>query len=171
MAVPGRPDQIVPQITKVAPSDYKTVMDDHLRPATPEMASRSSFSSIRENDSDLAQTFTLSKVSSYSVANETAVEDSPALPPNAMIETQLRPPVTQPHSKLHRHWYPADGFNGWKEIGVRGKPASRSFGDLQILNLAWTNWSTPVKRHGACVPGDAPIEHLPIELLGKSLST
>lgn len=151
---------------------------------------RSSFSSVRENDSDLAQTFTSTKVSSYSQPAEAAIVDdehqssssssSPlSSPPPEMATTttttrQFLPPKTQPQSKLHGCWFPAvaaDGFQGWKQIDVRGRQASRSFGDLQALRIVWSappvsNKPTPTKVPGRPTAGQAPIERLPLELLG-----
>lgn len=77
------------------------------------------------------------------------------------------PPLTHPDSKLQGYWSPADSFKGWKQINVRGKLASKSFGDLQVLNLAWNATPKPPRRRGAYVPGGAPFEKLPIELLSK----
>ncbi|KAJ9133528.1 Leucine Rich Repeat domain-containing protein [Pleurostoma richardsiae] len=146
------------------------------RPATLEKLDRSSFSSIREKDSDLAQSFTVSKVSTYNnPENEHAVDDLPASPAMAtMVQAEYLPPLTHPGSKLHGYWYPADGFKGWKQINVRGKPASRSFGDLHALNLSWNDASpkpkaTP-KQQGAYPSGQAPIETLPIELLSSIIN-
>ncbi|KAK8077764.1 hypothetical protein PG996_003934 [Apiospora saccharicola] len=151
---------------------------------------RSSFSSVRENDSDLAQTFTSTKVSSYSQPPETVIVDdehppssssssplSSPPPEMATITTTTRqflPPKTQPQSKLHGCWFPAvaaDGFQGWKQIDVRGRQASRSFGDLQALRIVWSappasNKPTPTKVPGRPTAGQAPIERLPLELLG-----
>jgi len=146
---------------------------DHIdRPATPDRVSRSSFSSIRENDSDLAQTFSSSKISSLSATSdsEEAVEDSvpqDIAPPSRanMVETQLYRPVTRPDSKLLGYIAPADSFTGWKQINVRGKLASKSFGDLQALNLSWHSTSKLPRKKGSYPPGGAPFERLPIELL------
>jgi hypothetical protein len=150
-------------------AQYKIMAGDHhhlLRPPTPEMVNRSSFSSIRENDSDLTQTFTSSRVSSLLATHEHAIEDDE--PRNTMVEAQFRPPVTHPDSRLLGYWSPADTFKGWKQINVRGKLASKSFGDLQLLNLAWHHPRSPLfTPRGACLPGEAAFEKLPIELLGE----
>ena len=169
----GDPDHLQPH----RPSEYKAMADDQARPSTPDRASRSSFSSIRENESTLLQTFSHSKTSSY-LGNDgdEAVEDqnarrtpSPnhrsARVPN-MIQAQFQPPVTQPHSKLLGYWTPADSFKGWKGIQVKGKLASKSFGDLQVLHQVFTSPPRPAKR-GANRPGEAPIERLPVEILSK----
>lgn len=83
-----------------------------------------------------------------------------------MIETQFQPPITNPNSKLLGYWTPADSFKGWKGIQVKGKLASKSFGDLQVLRQVFTNPPRPIKR-GADRPGEAPIEKLPVEILSK----
>jgi hypothetical protein len=138
------------------------------RPSSPDRISRSSFSSIRENESTLTQAFTNSKVSSYLETDEAIVDDSP--PPSRqgfnMIQTQFQPLVTQPYSKLNGYWSPADSFQGWKGIQVKGKLASKSFGDLQVLNNVWS--ITPKVKSpklGSSRPGEAPIERLPTEIL------
>ncbi|TEA20134.1 F-box protein [Colletotrichum sidae] len=153
---------------------YKMDSPEPHRPATPEKNGRSSFSSIRENDSDLAQTFTSSKVSSYAQkANEAAVSDSSASPsPLAspsldMGEVQFLPPVTHPNSRLHGGWFPATSFKGWKQINVKGKTASRSFSDLQALHMAWSTPPAAPKSRDRHHGGRAPMERLPIELLGS----
>jgi hypothetical protein len=155
-----------------APPKYKTMDGSpYLRPHDhrAEQLGRSSFSSIRENDSDLVQTFSLSKVSSYTHDGESAVEEDSSPNEHTMVEAQFRRPVTQPFSKLHGYWAPAESFQGWKGIDVKGKLASKSFGDLQILNLGFTKQKTvpPPRRRTTRAPGDAPIERLPIELLSK----
>ena len=151
--------------------------DEHSRPSTPDRVSRSSFSSIRENESIFPQTFSHSKISSYFGSDaEEAVEDrtpSPSPSPNHspgpfnMIETQFQPPITHPHSKLRGYWTPADSFKGWKGIQVKGKLASKSFGDLQVLHQVFANPPRPAKRAGANRPGDAAIERLPVEILSQ----
>ncbi|KAK0705060.1 hypothetical protein B0H67DRAFT_593061 [Lasiosphaeris hirsuta] len=150
------------------PSDYLT-MADHHRPTTPDRTSRSSFSSIRENEGTLTQDFTHTKVSSY-LGTEEAIDDTePARPAHTlnMIQTQLQPPVTNPQSRLLGYWSPADSFQGWKQIQVRGKLASKSFGDLQVLNSVWTTPSKPKARKKGELykPGEAPLERLPTEIL------
>ncbi|ROT42474.1 leucine rich repeat domain-containing protein [Sodiomyces alkalinus F11] len=148
------------------------------RSATPEKNGRSSFSSIREDSCGPAQAFTSSAVSTLLQDFENAVaivaDDSPDTTrshspqtPDMTTEVQFVPPVTKPSSKLHGNWFPANNFRGWKQINVKGKTASRSFGDLQALHMAW---STPPaaapKGKNRTPPGQAPIEKLPLELLG-----
>ncbi|KAF6841311.1 leucine rich repeat domain protein [Colletotrichum musicola] len=155
---------------------YKMDSPEPHRPATPEKDGRSSFSSIRENDSDLAQTFTSSKVSSYAQKSiEAAVFDSSSPSPSPspiaspsldMGEVQFLPPVTHPNSRLHGGWYPATSFKGWKQINVKGKTASRSFSDLQALHMAWSTPPAAPKSKDKYIGGRAPMERLPLELLG-----
>lgn len=133
---------------------------------------RSSFSSTREDDTDLAQAFTSSKVSSYIHQHDQPVQDPPRpqLPTlGAMVQqADFFPPVTRPDSRLHGNWFPADNFKGWKQINVKGRLASRSFSDLASLSLAWTSHALPAvkkRRPSGNHPGDAPIERLPLEIL------
>ncbi|KAF3766359.1 hypothetical protein M406DRAFT_37475 [Cryphonectria parasitica EP155] len=138
---------------------------------------RSSFSSIREDDTDLAQAFTASKVSSYSHQQQheisSALDDHPSPAMGTMVQhAEFFPPITRPDSRLHGNWYPADNFRGWKQINVKGRLASRSFGDLHLMNLAWTTHpDTTVlqkqRRPSGHAPGDAPMERLPLELLSN----
>lgn len=129
-----------------------------------ETASRSSFSSVRENDDGLAQTFTRSKISSYTQAPEDVFDESPI---SEIEQPSFAPPLTQPHSKLHGFWYPADGFRGWKQIPVKGKLASRSCEDLHKLHMTWSTPAPVVKKAQNAYPlGTAPLERLPTEVLG-----
>lgn len=138
---------------------------------------RASFSSVREVDDDIAQAFSSTKVSSYfrEEADTAVVDDkSNTGPPPArleMAETQFMAPLTQPHSRLHGCWFPAvaaDNFQGWKQIGVKGKQASRSYGDLQALRMVWSTPSTPKKPKAPVevqrTPGDSSLERLPMEI-------
>lgn len=140
------------------------------KPPSPNLAnSRTSFSSIREDDTDLAQTFTSSKVSCYTLQQEQAVSDDES--PGIMVsQAQFFAPVTQPGSRLHGNWVPADDFKGWKQINVRGRLASRSFGDLASLTLAWEPRPAPVKRRPSKVSGDSVLEGLPLELLSSIIN-
>lgn len=147
-------------------------MDQPGSATPPEKPSRSSFSSVREIDLlDMAQTFTSTKISSYSRQAEEAIDDQPS-PQEMATQTQFVPPVTQPNSKLHGCWFPAvaaDGFQGWKQIGVRGKQASKSYGDLQALKIVWSTPVTPAKKKDPerPAPGHSSIEKLPTEILSN----
>lgn len=129
---------------------------------------RSSFSSVRENDDGLAQTFTRSKVSSYTNAPEEVFDESPSLEPSSQPFFQA--PVTQPNSRLHGFWFPAESFRGWREIPLKGKKASRSAENLRKLCLDWSPPETPVpekKPTSVYRTGRSPLETLPSEVLGK----
>ncbi|KAK4101944.1 hypothetical protein N658DRAFT_424940 [Parathielavia hyrcaniae] len=157
--------------------DYKAMLlDEHSRPSSPDRVSRSSFSSIREHDNPLPQTFSRSKISSYFGADseEAIVDDSTSSPPATanpptrafnMIQTQFQPPVTRPNSRLLGYWTPADSFKGWKGVQVKGKLASKSFGDLQVLHQVFSTPPPRSTKRGQNRPGDSPIERLPIEIL------
>jgi hypothetical protein len=87
---------------------------------------------------------------------------------------------------LHGFVCPCDGFRGWKGISVRGRVASKSFGDLKGLGMRW-DWESEngvedrmdrmdldekplVKIKGRWPAGQSPLESLPIELLGEFIS-
>ncbi len=162
--------------------------DEPSQPLTPDRVSRSSFSSIREHTSTLPQTFVHSKVSSYIGADSSDeaidADDTDDLPPSPpatpstsppvralnmlQTQTQFQPPVTHPNSRLLGYWTPADSFQGWKGIQVKGKLASKSFGDLQVLHQVFsTPPPRPAAKRGHNRPGDAPIERLPTEILSE----
>ncbi|KAJ2968401.1 hypothetical protein NQ176_g9197 [Zarea fungicola] len=137
-----------------------------MSPSASEATSRSSFSSVRENDDGLAQTFTRSKISSYIETPEDVFDESPTneLPP----QPTFQPPVTQPNSKLHGFFYPAEGFRGWREIPINGKVASRSYEDLHKLHMTWDKPAPQVKKPSNDIypTSAAPLERLPSEVLG-----
>lgn len=125
--------------------------------------SRSSFSSVRENDDGVAQTFTRSKISSYIEVPEDVFDESPS---SEVPQFTFQAPVTQPHSKLHGFVYPAEGFKGWRQIEIKGKQASRSCEDLHKLHMTWDT-PAPLPRPQDVYPlSAAPIERLPSEVLG-----
>ncbi|CAN8104319.1 unnamed protein product [Discula destructiva] len=137
---------------------------------------RESFSSIREDDQDLAQAFTTSKVSAYAHHTEEAVDDddddsylySDLQSLGTMVsQAEFFPPVTQPHSRLHGRWNAIDSCKGWKAINVKGRLASRSFSDLLSLSQAWLPHSTgafQMRRPSQNLSGDSPLESLPLEI-------
>lgn len=152
--------------------DSSDSMDQHGITTPPDKSSRSSFSSVREVDLDMAQTFTSTKISSYSRQPEEAIEDIPSPQEMATTQPHFIPPVTQPNSKLHGCWFPAvaaEGFQGWKQIGVRGRQASKSYGDLQALKIVWSTPVIPTKKKDPerPAPGQSSIEKLPTEILGQ----
>lgn len=164
MAVPSKPDRSGGE--RGPPSS-----------PTPDRLPRSSFSSIREQDSDLAQSFTASRVSSLLIPEDVLEgthhdgvrgRDSAA---GSMTGVVPHGPLTQPHSRLHRMWYPSDHFMGWKEIAVRGKVASRSFSDFQALCTVWTTSPTLGRQEDENEPGCSTLELLPDEVLGEWLAT
>ena len=138
-----------------------------------EKTARSSFSSVRENDDGLAQTFTRSKVSSY--LPEQVFDDSPT-EEIAQPTYGFQPPLTQPHSRLHGFIVPADSFKGWRSIPIKGKQASRSCDDLHKLHMTWSPPPEPAddkdaqkqaSSKTAPAPGQARLENLPSEVLGQ----
>jgi hypothetical protein len=145
----------------------KLMMPGAISPS--EKTARSSFSSVRENDDGLAQTFTRSKVSSYTNEAEEVFDESPSL---ELSQPTYQPPLTQPNSRLHGFWVPADGFRGWREIPIKGKKASRSVENLRNLCMSWSPPPTPkVEKKERVVPsayavGQSPLETLPNEILG-----
>lgn len=145
----------------------KTALAAALSP--PETASRSSFSSVRENDDGLAQTFTRSKVSSYTTqAHDDVFDESPCAELPCL---SFQPPLTAPHSRLHGFLVPPDTFKGWKQIPIKGKKASRSCEDLHKLHLAWSPPPTPTtERPESSAPGQSPLEKLPSEMLSEMIS-
>lgn len=145
------------------------------RSGTPDKHGRSSFSSLRENDEDLAQAFTSSKISSYNASVEQAIEDDAPFLPSNMVTADFAPPLTQPGSRLHGMWYPPNGFKGWKGINVKGRISSKSFGDLQRLNIGWDGplSLTPVKASpikNVREPGNSRLESLPAEIILQIIS-
>ncbi|KAF4123868.1 leucine Rich Repeat [Geosmithia morbida] len=140
-----------------------------------EKTARSSFSSVREDDDGLAQTFTRSKVSSY--INDVDVFDEAQSPVNGLPAQQaaaiFQPPLTRPHSQLHGgFWLPATSFRGWREIPLKGKKASSSSENLRGLFMSWSPPRTPddedvrKPRVTSRPPGESLLESLPTEVLG-----
>ncbi|KAL2265211.1 hypothetical protein VTJ83DRAFT_6311 [Remersonia thermophila] len=184
---PREADHLCPEPLRVP--DYKGPIEtnDKVAPSSPDRVSRSSFSSIREHDNVQPQTFSHSKVSSFQhpddfSSDEAVIDDSDhdadpveiaprssGRPGHKMIQTRFQPPVTNPGSRLLGYWTPADSFQGWKGIQVKGKLASKSFGDLQVLHHVFSSPSRPAKR-GQNRPGEAPIERLPTEILTSIIS-
>jgi hypothetical protein len=91
--------------------------------------------------------------------------------------------LTNPHSMLHGFVCPCDSFKGWKGISVKGRIASKSYGDLKGLGMRY-DWDTRggekmdvygeekkkkkiVMVQGRYPAGQSPVERLPMELLGK----
>ncbi|EKJ69874.1 hypothetical protein FPSE_09961 [Fusarium pseudograminearum CS3096] len=144
------------------------------RPESPnsnsDKTARSSFSSVRENDDGLAQTFTRSKISSYTQGTEEVFDESPS-PSAELASPTFQAPLTQPHSRLHGFWFPADNFRGWKQIPIKGKSASRSCEDLHKLSMTWSSPAPPAVTKKPSLSGyefgTSPLERLPSEVLGS----
>jgi len=159
---------------------------------------RTSFSSIKESNSGVAQSFTDSKTSSYlscellSPGSEEAIFDDTSSGSRTPEEgtTGLQRLggglLTNPQSLLHGFVCACDGFRGWKGISIKGKVASKSFGDLRALG----RWDWGVRDEQSArgegeemgsvemqakkgkvdpkiLPGQSPLESLPMELLGE----
>ena len=164
-------------------------------PLTTDRVDRTSFSSIKEShNGGVAQTFTSSKTSSYLRNQVSLAEDEDAILDDVSVSSGSRTPeeirkepkqgmLTNPHSMLHGFVCPCDGFRGWKGISVRGRVASKSFGDLKGLGMRW-DWESEngaedemhlavkplVKVKGRWPAGQSPLESLPMELLGEFIS-
>jgi len=163
---------------------------------TSDRIDRTSFSSIKESNSGVAQSFTDSKVSSYLRhefdlnGSEEAISDDGSstgirTPPEKVLPkaTEL-PPMLHPNGHVSDFICPCAGFRGWKSISIGGKVASRSSGDLRKLAMGYDWYSkdtakidrmdldvtTPeVKQDRGCYPASqSPFEKLPTELLGKT---
>ena len=148
-------------------------------PTSPDTAGRGSFSSVRENDSGLAQSFTSTKISSYAEAYEEALEDDSEDIPMAGVEFVA--PLTRPQSKLLGAWHPTGGSttSGWKDIRVKGRHASRSYSDLHALHRLTAlppsrpSPETPevapnTQKGGPPLAGLTALELLPAEILSES---
>lgn len=180
----------MPERRKAVPSPFLTdsqkIIANTKVPPTTDRVDRTSFSSIKESYSGgVAQTFTDSKTSSY-LRNQLSYEDEEAVLDDASSGSKtperrdVRGMITNPHSMLHGFVCPCEGFKGWKGISVRGKIASKSFGDLKGLGMRY-DWETRggelmgadgekkqiIKIKGRFPPGKSPLEMLPMELLGK----
>jgi len=179
-----------PRMTAPAASETKK---HTITPPTSDRVDRTSFSSIKENHTGVAQSFTDSKVSSFlrhefelSGTEQAIVDDASSGTVTPPIETaeggEIR--MLHPESALHGFICPCDGFRGWKTISLGGKPASKSFGDLRSLARRW-EWDATIdkipektapdvdesldlkKVDGRYPAGQSPFERLPVELLGE----
>lgn len=176
---------------RAAPASYKYVLEtDNLTkpvpPPTTERVDRSSFSSTKESHSGgIAQTFTESKTSSYlrneyiTSPDEDAILDDTSCSSGSQTPEILRHDsgkgmLTNPHSALHGYVCPCDGFKGWKDISIKGRLASKSFGDLKGL---WAeDFNRDVRLSGVRIAKDSgrhetgmsTLEKLPMELLSES---
>jgi hypothetical protein len=154
---------------------------------TKERVDRTSFSSIKESNTGIAQSFTTSKTSSYLRNEYSSIEDAIEDEDSSGSRTPEIESVgmlTNPQSILQPFVCPCNGFRGWKGINIGGRVASKSFGDLKALNR-W-EWA-PVKQDpnqmdidsdrskenktvdGRHRTGESPLESLPVELLSMYL--
>lgn len=195
-ALPSRPQQPesapASEIPVVDPHNPHPVRKHRVGPALADRADRTSFSSTKESNTGVAQSFTDSKTSSYlrweigSSGSEDAIDDGSSI--GSEVESPVErlpeePIMLNPQSTLHGLVCPCDSFRGWKNISIGGKVASKSFGDLRRLAMRW-DWETSDDRgkkvvvpllsptgvkkiDGTFLPGQSPFERLPMELLGE----
>lgn len=151
------------------------------------LVDRNSFSSVKEDDCGIAQSFTDTKQSSIQPALLTTV--GPAAEERISNDTMATALLTQAPAFC----CPCGQFKGWKEVHLKGRGLSRSYGDLRLLGGDWSKgweWGkTPQVRSlelppvAAPViepppkkvvpttypPGHAPLEMLPAEILDQIL--
>lgn len=189
---PRNPDSASTSEISIANREHKAARSLHQH--LPQREDRTSFSSTKESDTGIAQSFTNSKTSSYlrwevgASPPEDAIDDASTSGGSNSPE-ELLPEETKtmlnPQSTLHGLVCPCDSFRGWKNISIGGKVASKSFGDLRRLALRW-DWeqneeqarkaNIPLHltsdlraRDGTYLPGQSPFERLPMELLGECI--
>jgi Leucine Rich repeat len=144
-------------------------------PPVSDRQDRESFASFKEDRSAIAQSFIVSKISSYSRAFEEVIDDSASEENNFEPEGHHAHPfdspmaVTNPYSMMNGFICPCEGFRGWKKITVGGKPASRSFSDLRIASKVFA-WDLPGSKEKKGekprnAAGQSYLERLPMELL------
>ena len=170
IATPTSPRKAAPY---PATNNFDIKDSSKMHKQTNDRVDRTSFSSIKESDDGVAQNFTTTKTSSYLRAeDEEAISDGLVTPPE---RSGL---MTNPQSALHGVVCPCNGFRGWKAISIRGKVASKSFGDLRALRNRF-DWDVgkdvgvPMvarREDGRFGAGRSPLEMLPMELLGTSIS-
>ncbi len=162
------------------PANDSTVIIKALSPAK-DRVDRTSFSSIKESDSGVAQSFTTSKTSSYLRSQVTANDENVII--DELPSNQLTPGIefvemlSNPQSFLQPFVCPSDSFLGWKGISLSGRVASKSFGDLKALAASRWQWSSPQLGPGPDVVHEesqetegrslSALELLPVELLSE----
>lgn len=145
-------------------------------PPVSDRQERTSFASFKEDRTAIAQSFIDNKVSSYARASEEAIDDSASEDNYSETDGHQTHPydvpmaLTNPYSMLNTFICPCDGFRGWKQIPVRGRAASRSFGDLRALSKGFS-WELPTSKQTVWKKprneaGQSFLESLPVELLG-----
>ncbi|KAI9845984.1 MAG: hypothetical protein M1837_004390 [Sclerophora amabilis] len=134
---------------------------------------KQSFSSVREDDSGLAQSFVVSSFRLSAEENRTVACNH--ITKDDMASTMTLPPPTV--------CCPCGHFNGWKHISLRGKGMSKSSGDLRVLGnhvervFDWDKGPeklepAPAKgvERSAYPAGQSPLESLPNEILDEIMS-
>ncbi|KAI9717158.1 MAG: hypothetical protein M1812_004906 [Candelaria pacifica] len=136
---------------------------------------RGSFSSVKEDDCGIAQSFVVSKFSSLGLddSSESAIRDEAESSGYTDMATAvaLHPPS---------FCCPCGGFRGWKRIRLSGRHLSKSHSDLRSYEddklLKW-DWDTgpelkdiaTAEPKGSCTyaAGESPLEKLPAEVLDQ----
>ena len=135
---------------------------------------RSSFVSVKEDDTGVAQTFLDSNTTTLTQTDVGGTVDHDDQAADTTMAATLVMP--QPPSFC----CPCARFRGWKQVQLRGRWSSRSVGDLRLLGgndkniWAWddqppasspsTSRKTAPQTHG---PGLSRLEALPTEILGE----
>ncbi|EEH08090.1 leucine rich repeat domain-containing protein [Histoplasma capsulatum G186AR] len=133
-----------------------------------ESSRRPSFGSIKEDSTEIAQTFVDTEDNSSS--NQPRIASNPAT--RALVQSPDSPEFC----------CPCGAFLGWKQIRLGGRRQSRSYSDLRLLGNAQSRgfaWEvndatriTPVAEEPkkSVKKGQAPIELLPAEILDQIIS-
>lgn len=136
---------------------------------------RGSFSSVKEDDCGIAQSFVVSKVSSLGLDDsyESAIREETEFSGTGDMATAV---ALQPPSFC----CPCGGFRGWKRIRLSGRHMSKSHSDLRLHEndkLQHWDWesgpelkdTTPAKSKGPLpyAAGESPLEKLPAEVLDQ----
>lgn len=137
---------------------------------------RSSFTSVKENDCGIAQSFTDFKETpshTTTTVNGVATGDVPTGTTAATLTIQAP-----------AFCCPCGQFKGWKEVRLKGRGLSKSYGDLRLLggdgSQGWEWGKSPVQlvptipklpekkkiAPAPYPPGQSPLETLPAEILG-----
>lgn len=182
--------------TSTDPTHPATKKKHSITPPTSDRMDRTSFSSIKENHSGVAQSFTDSKTSSYLrhrfdlAGTEDAVDDdsisgSSASPSGSgsVTPAEERLVITGTDGVMLQDssdslpssfnslldFVPCEGFRGWKGISIQGRKASKSVNDLKAMAMKF-EWESIAKGEvevGGHARNLSPLEKLPTEVLGK----
>src|SRR4051812_31699463 len=132
---PHKPESVSAfDTTSADPQKYHPSRKHSIAPALADRVDRTSFSSIKESNTGVAQSFTSSKTSSLERGSEEAIDDGTTTPLEKVVGEDR---MLNPQSSLHGLICPCDSFRGWKNISIGGKVASKSFGDLRRLASRW----------------------------------